>query len=330
MTTIGVIGAGAWGTALAQVYAVAGNNVLLAAREQEIVDCINNDHDNCKYLPDIRLDEKLHATINMAEAAQCDIIIIVTPAQHVRETLRTIAPYIKNKKPLIICAKGIELNSGKMMSTVAEEETPDAEIAVLTGPNFATEIARGLPSASTVAAKTQSAADAICAMLYSRTLRPYASDDLIGAEIGGAVKNVIAIASGLVHGIGLGESARVALVTRGLAEIARLAVAMGGKRETLMGLCGMGDLMLTCSSMQSRNFSLGAMMGQGRRLEDILAERSGVTEGVHTARAVMIMAKDHNVDMPISSMVDQCLNHGLSLAEGVKQIMDRPLKAEKH
>lgn len=328
MATIGVIGAGAWGTALAQVYAVAGNDVLIAAREQVIVDHINNDHDNRKFLPDIRLDNNLRATSDMTEAAAREIVLIVTPAQNVRETLKTIAPSIKNKKPIVICAKGIELNSGKTMSTVAKEETPAAEIAVLTGPNFAGEIARGLPSASTIAAKTQSSADAICAMLYSRNLRPYANDDLIGAEIGGAVKNVIAIASGIVQGMGLGESARAALVTRGLAEIARLAVAMGGKRETLMGLCGMGDLMLTCSSMQSRNFSLGAMMGLGRKLEDILAERSGVTEGVHTARAVMIMAAHHHVEMPISNMVNQCLNHGLSLQDGVKQILDRPLKAE--
>ena len=250
MTTIGVIGAGAWGTALAQVYTVAGNDVLIAAREQDIVESINTSHDNKKYLPGICLENALHATIDPSEAAARDIVLIVTPAQHVRATLKSIAPQIKNKKPVIICAKGIELNSGKMMSTVAEEETPDAEIAVLTGPNFASEIVRGLPSASTIAAKTQSAADAICAMLNSKNLRPYACDDIVGAEIGGAVKNVIAIASGMVHGLGLGESARAALITRGLAEIARLAVAMGGRRETLMGLCGMGDMMLACSSMQ--------------------------------------------------------------------------------
>ena len=330
MSRIGVIGAGAWGTALAQVYAVAGNDVMIAAREQDIVDQINTKHANTAYLPDVQLAETLRATTNASEAAACDVVIIVTPAQHVRATLKSVAPQITDKKPLVICAKGIELNSGKMMSTVAEEETPDAEIAILTGPNFAGEIARGLPSAATVAAHTQSAADAICALLNSRNLRPYASDDIIGAEIGGAVKNVIAIASGMVHGMGLGESARAALVTRGLAEIARLAERMGGKRETLMGMCGMGDMMLTCSSMQSRNFSLGALMGQGQSLESILAARNGVTEGVHTARAVMVMAKDHNVDMPISNMVDQCLNNGLSLKDGVRQIMERPLKAEKH
>ncbi|MDB5490257.1 MAG: Glycerol-3-phosphate dehydrogenase [Micavibrio sp.] len=330
MTRIGVIGAGAWGTALAQVYAVAGNDVVIAAREQDIVDCINNDHDNCKYLPDIRLADNLRATVDMRAAAESDIVLIVTPAQHVRATLKNIAANLGDRKPLVLCAKGIELNSGKMMSQVAAEEAPDAELAILTGPNFAGEIVRGLPSASTVAARTQAAADAICALLNSRNLRPYASDDIIGAEIGGAVKNVIAIASGMVHGMGLGESAGAALVTRGLAEIARLAERMGGRRETLMGMCGMGDMMLTCSSMQSRNFSLGALMGQGQSLENILAARNGVTEGVHTARAVMVMAKHHNVDMPISNMVDQCLNHGLSLGDGVRQIMERPLKAEKH
>lgn len=330
MTKIGVIGAGAWGTALAQVYAVAGNDVILAAREDTIVAEVNNDHTNAAYLPDVRLDDKLRATVDTREAANCDLVLIVTPAQHVRSTLKSISQQMKNKKPLVICAKGIELNSGKMMSQVAEEETPGAEIAVLTGPNFAGEIARGLPSACTVAAKSQSGADAVCALLTSRNLRPYASDDIIGAEIGGAVKNVIAIASGMVHGMGLGESARAALVTRGLAEIARLAERMGGRRETLMGMCGMGDMMLTCSSMQSRNFSLGALMGQGQSLESILAVRNGVTEGVHTARAVMVMAMDHDIDMPISNMVNQCLNHNLSLKDGVRQIMERPLKAEKH
>jgi glycerol-3-phosphate dehydrogenase (NAD(P)+) len=328
MTKIGVIGAGAWGTALAQVYAVAGNDVLIAAREQEIVDCINNDHDNCKYLPEIRLADNLRATTDMREAAKSDVVLVVTPAQHVRATLNTIAENITDKKPLVICAKGIELNTGKMMSEVAAEEVPNAELAILTGPNFAGEIVRGLPSASTVAARTQEAADKICALLNSRNLRPYASDDIIGAEIGGAVKNVIAIASGMVHGLGLGESARAALVTRGLAEIARLAERMGGRRETLMGMCGMGDMMLTCSSMQSRNFSLGALMGQGQTLENILAARNGVTEGVHTARAVMVMAQAHGVDMPISNMVDQCVNHGLPLQEGVRMIMERPLRAE--
>lgn len=330
MSKIGVIGAGAWGTALAQVYAVAGNDVTLAAREQDIVDHINSNHENQKYLPGVTLANNLRATTDMTAVAASDIVLVVTPAQYVRATLTAIAPHIQGKKPLVICAKGIEMNTGKMMSEVAAEEMPDAELAILTGPNFAGEIARGLPSASTVAAHNQESADKICALLNSRNLRPYASNDIIGAEIGGAVKNVIAIASGMVHGMGLGESARAALVTRGLAEIARLAERLGGKRETLMGMCGMGDMMLTCSSMQSRNFSLGALMGQGQSLESILAARNGVTEGVHTARAVMVMAKAHDVDMPISNMVDQCLNNGLSLREGVRQIMERPLKAERH
>jgi glycerol-3-phosphate dehydrogenase (NAD(P)+) len=179
-----------------------------------------------------------------------------------------------------------------------------------------------------LAARSKVAADSIAEILFSKTLRPYASDDLIGAEIGGAVKNVIAIASGIIHCKGLGESARAALVTRGLAEIGRLAVAMGGRRETLMGMCGMGDLMLTCSSMQSRNFSLGALMGQGQSLEQILGERKSVTEGIHTARAVMIMAKKAGVEMPISAMVERCIDGSLSVDAGIRLILERPLKAE--
>lgn len=328
MTTIGIIGAGAWGTALAQIYAVAGNDVILQARDPALVGSINRDRANPQYLPGIALNPGLRATNDMNEAAAANTVLIVTPAQHVRATLKTIAPQITTQKPLVLCAKGIELNTGKMMTDVAAEETPDATIAILTGPNFAGEIARGLPSASTVAASTLDAANRICATLNSKTLRPYASDDLIGAEIGGAVKNVIAIASGIIHGKGLGESARAALITRGLAEIGRLAVAMGGKRETLMGLCGMGDMMLTCSSMQSRNFSLGVLLGQGQTLDDILAARHGVTEGIHTARAVTVLAQKTGVDMPIANMVDQCLNHGVDLNESIRKIMERPLKAE--
>ncbi len=328
MTSIGVIGAGAWGTALAQVYAVAGKPVTLWSRNEDVIWSVDFHRQNDTYLPGIKLSENIKITGDIALAASADIVLIVTPAQHLRSTLTQIKPQITAGKPVVLCCKGIEMASGKRLSVVADEEIPGAEIAMLTGPTFAGEVGRGLPSAATVAARSKAAADSISEILFSKTLRPYASDDLIGAEIGGAVKNVIAIASGIIHGKALGESARAALVTRGLAEIGRLAVAMGGRRETLMGMCGMGDLMLTCSSMQSRNFSLGALMGQGQSLEQILGERKSVTEGIHTARAVMVMAKKAGVDMPISAMVEQCVDGKISVDDGIRMILERPLKAE--
>lgn len=328
MTAIGIIGAGAWGTALAQIYAVAGKPVTLWSRNEDVIWSVDFHRQNDAYLPGISLHENIKVTGDMTQAADTDILLIVTPAQHLRATLQQIKGQVSKGKPVVLCCKGIEMASGKLLSTVADEEIPDAEIAMLTGPTFAGEVGRGLPSAATIAARSKTAADSIAEILFSKTLRPYASDDLVSAEIGGAVKNVIAIASGIIHGKGLGESARAALVTRGLAEISRLAVAMGGRRETLMGMCGMGDLMLTCSSMQSRNFSLGALMGQGQSLSDILSERKSVTEGVHTARAVMVMAEKAGVDMPISAMVEKCVDGKISVDEGIRLILERPLKAE--
>lgn len=327
MTKIGVIGAGAWGTALAQTYAVEGKPITLWAREDDVVQSINTGRENTLFLKGVPLSSNITATTDLLETARCDILLMVTPAQHLRATLNAIRNEIKSQ-PVVLCAKGIEMQTGKLLSAVAEEEIPGINVCVLTGPTFASEIARGLPSAVTIGAHSKDAAEIAAEMLASKTLRPYASGDIIGAEIGGAVKNVIAIASGIIQGKGLGESARAALVTRGLAEIGRLAEAMGGKRETLMGLCGMGDMMLTCSSMQSRNFSLGVMLGQGKSLANIMAERNSVAEGVHTARAVTVLAERAGVDMPISTMVDQCLNHGLDLDTGIKQWMNRPLKHE--
>ena len=253
--------------------------------------------------------------------------MIVTPAQHVRATLQGLKGEIESGVPTILCAKGIEMNSGLLLSQVADEETPHAVLAVLTGPTFAGEIARGLPSAVTVAAKDKDTAARIRELVASRTLRPYINDDILGAQIGGAVKNVIAIASGIVAGRGLGDSARAALIARGLAEMARLATAMGAKRETLMGMCGVGDLVLTCSSMQSRNYSLGMEMGKGRSLADILATRTSVTEGVTTAQALKTMAQKHAVDMPVCEGVNLFLNEGAPLDEVIAGMMDRPLKS---
>lgn len=328
MQKIGVIGAGAWGTALAQAMAVSGKDVILWAREPEIVTAINDKHENTTFLSGIPLSPRIRATASLSDAAQGDILLIVTPAQHVRATLENLKGELSTGKPFVLCAKGMEIESGLLLSQVAKETLPDHNAAILTGPTFASDIARGLPCAVTVAINDKDIGAQIVEGLKSRTFRPYFNDDVIGTQIGGAVKNVIAIAAGVIQGRGMGESARAALVTRGLAEMSRLSTAMGGKKETLMGMCGVGDLILTCSSMQSRNFSLGMALGQGLSLKDILAARQSVTEGVHTAKALMVLAKNHAVDMPISSAVHACLSEGANIREAIDALMERPLRAE--
>lgn len=326
---IGVIGGGAWGTALAQAYAHEGRRVLLWAREADVITAINDRHENTPFLPDVPLNKNITATDNLGDAAAAPVILLVSPAQHVRGTMAALKDHIHHdEKPVVICAKGIELSTGKLLTTAAHEAAPNLNTAILTGPTFAAEIARGLPSAVTVAVRDAVTGENLRAALACRTLRPYIGDDLTGAQIGGAVKNVIAIACGILVGKGLGESARAALMTRGLAEMARLAVALGAKRETIMGLSGAGDLMLTASSMQSRNFSLGFQMGQGRSATDILGERRAVTEGVHTARAVMELAAQQGIDMPISQAVNACLNDNVDIDDAIATLLDRPLKAE--
>lgn len=325
--TIGIIGAGAWGTALAQVYAAAGNNVVLWAREPEVAAAVNGHHENTVFLPGVKLHQSIRATTDMEEAAQGVVVLLVTPAQHVRTTIRDLRD-VSGNQPVVICAKGLETGTGKMLSDVAAEEAPGLPVAVLTGPTFAGEIARGLPSAVTIAAAGSGTAEFVRDALASKTLRPYVSTDLTGVQIGGAVKNVIAIASGIVAGRGLGDSARAALITRGLAEIARLGAALGAKKETLMGMCGVGDLVLTASSMQSRNYSLGYELGKGRALADILGARNAVTEGVHTAKATMVMAANLKVEMPITAAVDACLNEGVPIDDAIAHLMERPLRRE--
>lgn len=327
MQTIGIIGGGAWGTALAQNFANAGKTVLIWAREDEVVSSINSVHENIPFLPGVRLNDNIRATPTLSEAVKVDVILVVTPAQYVRPTLAAIKPSLDPSKTIIICAKGVEIETGGLISQIAQEILPQNPLAILTGPTFAAEIARGLPSAVTIAMKDIDAAKTLAKELNTRNLRIYPSDDVIGAQIGGAVKNVIAIACGIIEGKKLGDSARAALVTRGLAEIARLGSALGAKKETLMGMCGVGDMILTCSSMQSRNFSLGVALGQGRTLADILGERRSVTEGVYTAKALVLMAKNNAVEMPIADTVHQCLE-GANVDEMIERVLDRPVKTE--
>ncbi|HEY8964052.1 MAG TPA: NAD(P)H-dependent glycerol-3-phosphate dehydrogenase [Alphaproteobacteria bacterium] len=325
MTNVGIIGGGAWGTALAQAQGLAGRNTILWAREPQVVESINTTRENTMYLPGVKLDAQIRATNDLSEAVEPEILLLVVPAQHLRKTLKDIADL--EGKTLVLCAKGIEIETGDLLTDIVHNLT-GLEASVLTGPTFASEIARGMPCAVTIASANLEDARRLSNVLGSKTFRPYASDDRIGAELGGAVKNVIAIASGVCAGKGYGESARAALITRGLAEMMRLALKMGGKRETLMGMCGLGDLVLTASSMQSRNFSLGHALGKGQSLEDILGSRNSVTEGVSTARAVAKLATDHHLDLPIIFGIDAMLHQGRAADLVIDDILSRPFGDE--
>lgn len=329
MQRIGVIGGGAWGTALAQTVRRAGRDVVVWAREPQVVEAINRRHENADYLPGVPLDPKIHATTEAVDALAADAVLLVTPAQHLRAVAAQLAPRWPTGVPAIICAKGIEQESGLLMHEAVEDVLPaDVPVAVLSGPTFAAEVVRGLPTAVTLACDDEWLGRTLVEAIGTATFRPYWSGDRVGAEIGGAVKNVMAIASGIVHGRRLGDNARAALLTRGLAEISRLAVAKGGRPETLMGLSGLGDLMLTASSLQSRNYSLGYALGEGRSLDEILAGRRAVTEGVHTASAVVALARRLGVDMPICAAVDAVLNKGADLDATIQTLLARPFRAE--
>lgn len=325
MTTIGIIGGGAWGTALAQAQSAAGRDVILWARESEVVADINAHHENKTYLSGVPLNKNIRATGDYGEVMEPDILLLVVPAQHLRATLKSMADL--EGKQLVLCAKGIEIETGELLTEIVHNLT-GLEASVLTGPTFASEIARGLPCAVTIASSTLDEARDLSTALGSKIFRPYASDDRVGAELGGAVKNVLAIACGIVAGKQYGDSARAALLTRGMAEMTRLAIKMGGKRETLMGMCGLGDLVLTANSMQSRNFSLGYALGEGKTLAEILGSRNSVTEGVHTARAIAGLTKKLGLDLPIIQGVDAMLHAGLSADAVIQDILSRPFVDE--
>jgi glycerol-3-phosphate dehydrogenase (NAD(P)+) len=327
MQRIGIIGGGAWGTALAVVMRRAGREVTIWAHEPEVVAAINREHRNPLFLPDIALDPAIVATSDLADAAATDIVLLVTPAQFLRASCIALGPHLRPRTPVVICTKGIERATGALMTDVVTE-TLDANLMVLSGPSFAREVAQGLPTAITLGASDEDAGQRVAAAIGSATFRPYLSTDVIGAEVGGAVKNVLAIGCGITEGRGLGANARAALLARGLAEIVRLAVARGGRAETLMGLSGLGDLVLTATSMQSRNYSLGVALGQGQSLDEVLGARRSVTEGVTTADAVVSLARKLGVDMPVCTAIDQVLNHGAQIDAMLKALLDRPLRAE--
>ena len=324
---IGVIGGGAWGTALALVAAGAGRKTLIWARESDVVGSINRDHQNAQFLPGVPLPTGLRATGELAEAARSDALLLVVPAQHLRTSLTALASLIAVGTPLVLCAKGIERGTGKLLTEILAEIAPRAEPAILSGPSFARDVAKGLPTAITIAARLD-VAQALQASLAHAQFRPYASDDVTGVALGGAAKNVYAIGCGIADGLGLGESARAALLTRSFAELARLGEAMGARAETLMGLSGLGDLVLTASSPSSRNFAFGLKLGRGTPLSQLREPSAPLAEGVETAPALVARAKAHNVELPIAETIAVVLDGVLPAGQALERLMSRPLKPE--
>jgi len=320
-----VIGGGAWGTALAQVAAGDGQPVILWAREPEVVESINARHVNELFLSSVPLSERIVATDDLDALRDADALLVVAPAQHVRAVL---GGQDFGATPLVLCAKGIEAGSKLLVGEVARAVQPAAPIAVLSGPTFAHEVAAGLPTAVTLACEDVALGAALAERLASPTFRPYASDDVIGAEIGGAVKNVLAIGCGVVEGAGLGQNARAALIARGFAEMTRFGLARGARAETMAGLSGLGDLVLTCSSTSSRNFSLGVGLGEGRSAKDLLSERRTVAEGAFTAPVLLEAAAEAGVDMPVTEAVCALLN-GAPVGGVIGALLSRPLRDER-
>lgn len=320
---IGVIGGGAWGTALAQV-AARGGPVMLWARESDVVDSINGAHENAMFLAGIPLSEAIRATGDPCDLAGMDALLVVAPAQHVRSVLSGMAI---GGTPLVLCAKGIEAGTRLLVGEVAHQVAPDAPIAVLSGPTFAHEVAKGLPTAVTLACEDEGLRTRLAERLAGPAFRTYGSADVVGAEIGGAVKNVLAIACGVVEGAGLGQNARAALIARGFAEMTRFGMARGAQPETLTGLSGLGDLVLTCSSTSSRNFSLGLGLGQGRSAAELMADRKTVAEGAFTAPVLREAAAEAGVDMPVCEAVCALLS-GTPVAAVIEALLSRPLREE--
>ncbi len=329
MNNIGIIGTGIFGTALALTAACAGNNVLCQARDKNVADTINQQHFNPKYLPDISLPLSISATQNIAEVLSfSNIILLTVSAQATRSVLSQIRPFIKEDTVIVLCAKGIELNSGKMLSEIAQEEIPGTTIAILSGPGFATDIAKHKLVSLTIACDKEGIAAQLANMLGTSYFRPYLTSDIISPQIGGSVKNVIAIASGIVEGAHFGDGARAALITRGFNEMARLSKALGGDFRTMMGMCGLGDLVMTAGCTQSRNFSFGYKIGICGSAEKPMAENTQTVEGIYTAQAVMKRARELGIEMPICETVNHILFDGLKLTPAMETLMNRPYKEE--
>lgn len=325
---IGIIGGGAWGTALAQSFCQKGLDVCLWAHESKTVEDINQHRENKTFLPGIELHENLKATSDFAELANCHAILIVTPVQFTRGIVERLHPHLKPRTPLVICSKGIEIKTGTFLSAVLSNVSDAFPLAVLSGPSFAKEVAKNLPVALTLACADQKLGMDLVHTLGQKYFRLYWSDDIIGAQVGGAVKNVMAIACGICQGKGFGPNAHAALMTRGFVELTLISRALGGRTETLSGLSGLGDLLLTCSNIQSRNMSLGVALGEGQSVSTILAERQSVTEGVYTATALYNIGQSLGLELPICSAVYHILQDKSDVDNAIEALLTRPFKAE--
>jgi glycerol-3-phosphate dehydrogenase (NAD(P)+) len=328
-TSVGVIGGGAWGTALAQSCARGGLAVRIQARETEVVESINARHENEAFLPGVKLAPGVVAVAELKDLADLDFILAVPPAQHMRSVLTALAPWVRDGTPIVLCSKGVERGTLKLMTDVLKETVPQARPAVLSGPSFAADVVRGLPTAVTLACEDAVLGEALAQAVAAPAFRPYLADDLIGAEVGGAIKNVLAIACGISEGRGLGRSAHAGLITRGFAEMTRIGVAMGGQAGTVAGLCGLGDLVLTCSSPQSRNMSVGLALGQGQTLYQALEGKRSVAEGVDSAPAVRQLVAQLGVEAPICEAVAAILAGEIDVDQAIDGLLNRPLKAER-
>lgn len=325
--SVAVVGGGAWGTALALVAARAGRAVTLWSRESEVAEAIRTKGENALFLPGVPLPAAIEPTTELARAAAAEAILLVCPAQHVRAMLEGLAPYLAPGLPLVVCAKGIERGTGKLLTEVLAECAPMAAPAMLSGPSFARDVARDLPTAVTIAAQAN-VGFRLAVTLGHASFRPYASTDLTGVALGGAAKNVYAIGCGIVAGMGLGENARAALLTRSFAELCRLGHASGARNETLTGLSGLGDLVLTATSLSSRNYAFGFHLGEGRARAALAAPGQPLAEGIETAAALVARARRHAIELPVAEAVADVLAGTLSLADAVPRLMARPLKAE--
>ena len=329
MTNVSIIGGGAWGTALAMAAKRAGSDVCIQARELEVVESIYTSHENTMYLPGHALDPSIRPVTDPIEAINgADVLLLVTPAQHSRALMTTLNEALSPEQSIVICSKGIEQGTSALLSEIVYEVNPDLSPMILSGPTFAAEVANQLPTAVTLATTDPSKGEAVSKAIGTPYFRIYLSNDIIGAQIGGAIKNVLAIACGIVEGRTMGNNARAALITRGLAEIVRMGKALGARPETLMGLSGLGDLTLTCSAIQSRNFSLGIALGKGHSLDEILGKRASVAEGVFTASSVVGLAKRFGVEIPICESVDNILNQGADIDQEIKSLLNRSFKVE--
>lgn len=329
MQKIGVIGAGIWGTALAITAERAGNEVLCWARDENVVNDINLNHKNSKYLKDVVLSNNIRATNSLEEVLGfSDVVLLCVSAQHTREMLCKIRDYVKENNIIVLCAKGIEESSGKMLSEIADDELKSGNIAILSGPGFAHDVAQKKFVSVTIGARDENVARKVAQMIGTPYFRPYMTTDIISVQIGGSVKNVIAIASGIVEGAEFGDGARAALITRGFHEMAKLTEKLGGRLTTLKGMCGLGDLVMTASCEQSRNFSFGVEVGKSGNASKVMANNTKTVEGIYTTKAVVKRAKELGIEMPISEVMEKLLFDGVLLKDAMEELLSRPYKVE--